>query len=426
MPVSVDAVAQGAIVRWGSRQARLGHTVDAIHGTTPAVVLEPPDVIVLSEMLRWASTDRLKLVIRGAGTKLVRSHAPHPAELVMSTIQLTRGLDHVAGDLTVSAPAGARLADVNLALARERQWLSLDPRASDKATIGGIVATNDSGPRRHLHGAPRDLVIGIEVVLADGRTARAGGRVVKNVAGYDLSRMLCGSFGSLGVITRVFFKLAPQPETSRTVVASSDDIKKLVRLAVDLAASPITPSAIEITLPPPRLLIRIESTRASADLQAAAAREICGRHGVESATFDRDDEAALWHEYSADLSDGNGTLVKLAVLPAQLADVFEHIERVASRTRVQYRVAGRAALGVLYVRLLGDSSDEAHAATVEELRRNAWARGGSAVVLAGAPGVTALVEPWGDMGDALPLMRAVKQRFDPYGTLNPGRGPGGL
>jgi glycolate dehydrogenase FAD-binding subunit len=446
MPLSVDAVAQGAIVRWGSSQARLGDASDAIHDTTPAVVLEPSDAAVLSDMLRWADAERMKLVIRGGGTKLARSHAQHRADVVLSTIQLTQSLDHVAGDLTVSAPAGARLADVNLVLARERQWLPLDPRASDRATIGGIVAANDSGPRRHLHGAPRDLVIGIEVALADGRIARAGGRVVKNVAGYDLSRLLCGSFGSLAVITRVCFKLAPQPETSRTVIAFSDDLKRLARLSLEVGASAITPSAIEIGSTPPRLLIRIESSRTSADRQATVARDICAGQGAESTIVDRDREASVWHEYSADLSGMDGTLIKLAFLPSQVADVFEHVERVATRARVNYRVSGRSALGILYVRLLDVAFDDAsgrealsangidrlsriaraHAATVEELRRNASARGGSAVVLVSAPGVTALVDPWGEVGDGFPLMQTVKRRFDPHGILNPGRGPGGL
>ena len=139
---------------------------------------------------------------------------------MLSTARLSGPIDHCAGDLTVTAPAGARLAAVNRLLAAERQWLALDPLASDRATIGGIVATSDSGPRRQRHGTPKDLIIGVEMALADGRLAKAGGRVVKNVAGYDLARLLCGSFGCLAVITSATFKLAPLAPASRTVVVT--------------------------------------------------------------------------------------------------------------------------------------------------------------------------------------------------------------
>ena len=133
---------------------------------------------------------------------------------MLSTLGLNAPVDHVAGDLVATVPAGASLDAVNDVLRRERQWLPLDPACSNRATIGGIIATNDSGPRRHRYGTPRDLIIGIEIALADGRIAKAGGRVVKNVAGYDLSKLLCGSLGSLAVITSATFKLAPLPPAS--------------------------------------------------------------------------------------------------------------------------------------------------------------------------------------------------------------------
>src|SRR6185503_16635691 len=165
----------------------------------PAVVLEPADVQILGEMLRWANQERLSVVVRGAGTKLGWGNPPVRVDAVLSTLKLRAPVEHTAGDLTASLPAGATLADVNTLLAREGQRLAVDPRLRDRATIGGILATNDSGPWRYRHGTPRDLVIGVEMTLADGRSAKAGGRVVKNVAGYDLSRLLSGSFGSLAV-----------------------------------------------------------------------------------------------------------------------------------------------------------------------------------------------------------------------------------
>jgi glycolate oxidase FAD binding subunit len=309
--------------------------------------------------------------------------------------------------------------------------LPLDPRFDDAATIGGVVASNDSGPRRNQHGTPRDLIIGAEAVLADGRTVKAGGRVVKNVAGYDLARMLCGSFGSLAVITRATFKLAPVPVASRTVIATAGQLKPLARLAMAIAGSALTPSAIEIDSEPPRLLIRIDSTEASAAHQALTASAICREQGIASSIASQEVEETSWRDHTAALSATTGTLVKVAVLPTQVVDLVDSLDRVTSRFGLGYRLSGRAALGVLYVRMsdVGQDADGMavrHASAVEELRQNAWARGGSAVVVASAPEVIALVDQWGDVGDGLPLMRAVKARFDPHRILNPGRGPGGL
>lgn len=429
---SLDTIARAAVDLWGDDRVRPASGADEVDGCAPLTVLEPADVATLAEMLRWANAERLAVVPRGAGTKLKWGTAPLRVDAVLSTARLNAPIDHCAGDLTAKVPAGAPLAAVNEILGRERQCLPLDPAASDRATVGGIIATNDSGPRRQKHGTPRDLIIGVEMTLADGRTVKAGGRVVKNVAGYDLSRLLCGSFGTLAVITTATFKLAPLPPASRTIVATADHARRLADLALQVAAAPLTPSAIEIESPPPRLLIRLETTQAAADRQANAALTLCRDRGADASIVVDEAETTIWREREARLRPTDGTLVRLAVLPTQVADALDHVERVAARQAIEYRVGGRAALGVLLIRLGGSdttgptSDPEKHAAAVEDLRRNAWARGGSAVIVAAAPAVKAHVDPWGEIGDALPMMRAVKARFDPNGILNPGRGPGGL
>ena len=177
--------------------------------------IEPASIDDVADALRQASVNRHRVLIRGAGTKLswgAPADAPAP-DLALSTTKLNAILAHRHGDLTAKVQAGATLADVNRALAQHRQWIPLDPPWADRATIGGVVATNDSGPRRHRYGAPRDLVIGMEFVRADGVAAKAGGIVVKNVAGYDVSRLLTGSFGSLAVVVNATFKLFPHAES---------------------------------------------------------------------------------------------------------------------------------------------------------------------------------------------------------------------
>jgi glycolate dehydrogenase FAD-binding subunit len=191
-------------------------------------LLEPASAGEVAAILAGASRDRKPILIRGAGTKLTWGEpvSAAPVDLVLSTAKLNRVLAHRHGDLTATVQAGATLADVNRTLATHGQWLPLDPPWADRCTIGGLVATNDSGPRRHRYGAPRDLIIGIDIVRADGVAAKAGGIVVKNVAGYDLGRLMTGSFGSLAVIVSATFKLYPLPAASRTVVIELADVSR--------------------------------------------------------------------------------------------------------------------------------------------------------------------------------------------------------
>ena len=176
--------------------------------------VEPATVEEVAELLAAATRSNQRIVIRGGGTTGDRSSAPD-GDILLTTTRLNRVLAHRHGDLTATVEAGAVLDDVNRVLARQGQWIPLDPPRSDRATIGGIVATNDSGPRRHRYGAPRDLIIGVEIARADGVRAKAGGIVVKNVAGYDVARLMAGSYGCLGVIVNATFKLYPRVRRRR-------------------------------------------------------------------------------------------------------------------------------------------------------------------------------------------------------------------
>ena len=202
-----ERLLQTAVTLVGSAGVRVGEPADAIEGVVPGIVVEPASVDAVGGLLAWASREKLSVLARGSGTKLGWGPAPRTIDVLLSTAKLNAVVAHRHGDLTATIQAGATLGDVNRTLARHRQWIPLDPPSADRATIGGLVATNDSGPRRHRYGAPRDLIIGIEFVRADGLLAKGGGIVVKNVAGYDLPRLLTGSFGSLGVIVTATFKL---------------------------------------------------------------------------------------------------------------------------------------------------------------------------------------------------------------------------
>ena len=187
-------------------------------------------------MLATAAKQRTSVVLRGGGTKIGWGRKPSSVDLVLSTKRLDAVVAHEHADLTATVQAGARLDEVNRILARQGQWLPIES-AFDESTIGGVVATNDSGPLRHRYGTPRDLLIGIRLALTDGRLIKAGGNVVKNVAGYDVGRLISGSHGSLAAIVSVTFKLSPLPAATGTLVATFDRADTLVAAVSAITSS---------------------------------------------------------------------------------------------------------------------------------------------------------------------------------------------
>ena len=219
--------------------------MDAIDGVRPRAIVEPESAEALAELLALCSRERMSIVLRGRGTKLGWGRRGGRIDLVASTARLNRVLAHAHGDLTATVEAGATVGDLNRELARHGQWLPLDT-AFEAATVGGTIATNESGPLRHRHGTPRDLLIGIHLATTDGRLVKAGGNVVKNVAGYDLGKLVSGSFGSLAAIVSATFKLAPLPAASTTLVAAFRDRQALAQAVWAVSASQLEPTAFDV------------------------------------------------------------------------------------------------------------------------------------------------------------------------------------
>ena len=410
--------------RAGALVARVGSPVDAVDDVVPAIVVTPLTPGAFAKTLAWATETRRSVVVRGGGTKSAFGAPRASIDVVLSTAALNTVEAHRHGDLTATVQAGATLAETNAALAAHRQWLPLDPPWGDRATIGGIVAANDSGPRRQRHGAPRDLIIGMTLARADGVLAKTGGIVVKNVAGYDLARLMTGSCGCLGVILTATFKLAPLAEASRTVAVEFPSAARCGPVVADLLLHAATPTALEMALPPATMLIRFESVEAVAVEQAEQAATLARGHDGTPVVLADEDEVAVWRAHDARVFDRDGTIVKLAVMPAELSATLTWLDDAATARRLDYAVIGRAGLGVLYVGLHGPVSEQAALVTV--LRERLSAGRGSAVVQRADAELRALIDPWGPLGDSLRVMQEVKRRFDPTGTLNPGRGPGGL
>jgi glycolate oxidase FAD binding subunit len=415
-------ITETAVSLLGVDAVRLGTPADAVEGVVPRVIVEPASAESVSRLLEWAFREGLCVMVRGSGTKLGWGAPPRQIDILMSTTRLNAVVAHRHGDLTATIQTGATLGDVNRALAQHGQWIPLDPPSAERATIGGLVATNDSGPRRHRYGAPRDLIIGVEFARADGRLAKGGGIVVKNVAGYDLPRLLTGSFGSLGVIITATFKLYPLTAASRTLVVEPSSAAELGELAVKMSASHLTPTALEFATHPLRLIMRFESIEASVAQQSETASTLFAESGYEARTLSGSAEEQFWQNHTRLADDDRGALLKVSVLPTELAETLTLIERLAGKRG--YVAAGRAGAGVFLLRITEEVQLQKR--VIDGLRDAQQIGRGSAVVIKCSPDLRTHVDIWGPIGDGFSLMKAVKQQFDPAGILSPGRGPGGL
>src|SRR5688500_6227716 len=244
MASSTETLLQAPVL--AGAMARSGKDADRIDGVKPRLVVEPGNPDEVAALLAWASRERLSVVFRGGGSKLAWGRPPAAIDLLIGMRGLSRVLAHADADLTATVEAGATLEEGNAELGRSRQWLPID--GPDGATVGGAIATNDSGPLRQRYGTPRDLLIGVQLATTDGRLVKAGGNVVKNVAGYDLGKLVCGSFGSLAAIVTATFKLAPLPGASATLVASFGDRRGLAQAAQAVGGSQLEPSAFDLSV----------------------------------------------------------------------------------------------------------------------------------------------------------------------------------
>ena len=403
---------------------RTGAAADAVDGVVPRWVAEPASQEGVARTLAQAGADGHAVLVQGGGTKLGWGPRLESVDVLLKTGRLNEVVAHRHGDLTATTQSGITLAETNERLSAHRQWLALDPPDRARATVGGILATNDAGPRRHRHGAPRDLIIGMTLVRADGVTAQRGGLVGKNVAGYDVARLLTGSFGSLGVIVDATFKLAPLAEASSTVVVELPDAKVAVGYAVDLLSRGLTPAALEIATDPLRVVLKFESLESVTEAQAEEAVTLAETHGGLGQLLEVAAQNEFWTAHERRVFAEDGTLLKAVVLPANLPSSLSWLDEATASRGLSYVLAGQAALSVLHLRLTGPV--EKQAALVSEWRERLTLGRGSVVVRRATAELKALTDVWGSVGDTFEVMREVKRRFDPRATLTPGRGPGGL
>jgi len=382
---------------------------DAVDGVPARWVAWPGSTAEVSAVLRAAAGLGLRIVARGTGTRLAWGLPPTDLDLIVDVSRIDTVVAHVAGDLIVTVGAGLRMAALQDALARHRQRLAMDGGDTLAGTIGGTIATASSGPLRYRYGSVRDLLIGITVVLADGTIARAGGTVVKNVAGYDLGKLYAGSLGTLGVITEAVWRLHPLPEACRWITTTGDAAHAAAAIAA-VRESQHDPVGLEVDRAVPggavTVGVAIEGVTGGIDARAGAVAELLGAAAGMPATV---------AEYAPDWWGQPPPSPRAMVTcePTGLADLL---------ATAPGSLRGSVGAGVLAA---GLSDNDRLGAELVQLRETARRHGGSAVLRCAAPSRRADLDVWGPV-PALTLMRRLKDQFDPERRLAPGRFVGGI
>jgi glycolate oxidase FAD binding subunit len=403
-----------------------------------------------------ASTDEVRAVVQvaaeagvpvvawGGGTAAAVGTPAARAGLVLGLRRMARLLEHEPGDLTVTVEAGMPVGELQRALRARGQWLSLDPPDAERATIGGVVAADASGPRRHLYGTVRDLLIGVTVVTADGAIVRGGGKVVKNVAGYDLPKLFVGSYGTLGVIAAATLKLRPVPDVERLVAVPFDRLKDAGLAVRAVMASDLIPCALELAdgevarglgiasavdAARPALIVGFDGLAEQVDWQCAELARLTVPLGGGAVETLGDD---AWSRLGAAVRLASGTpaaVMKLAVLPATVADTMEQGASAARQRGLTSAWVAHAGVGVARAALFAPAARHEIGPIAEVLRdwrSMARAVGGHGTLESAPLAVKAEVPVWDDLGAAARIMQRIKAQLDPHDLLNPGRFVAGI
>ncbi|MEY9858100.1 glycolate oxidase FAD binding subunit [Catenulispora sp. GAS73] len=367
--------------------------------------------------LRDAVTTNGAVLIRGTGTATTWGAPVRDARTTVSLAGMDRVLDYRPADMTVHVQGGIRLDALQEELAEHGQWLPYDPARSE-ATIGGLLATGDAGPRRMAYGSLRELVIGATMVFPDGAIAKSGGHVIKNVAGYDLAKLCHGSLGTLGVVVELVLRVHPLPQTSRTVMARDVDTATAQRLTWALTKSAIEPTAVEWCEPEQVLAVRFDGTADGAAARAAAARSMLTGSLAE---LDEGEAHSFWESHAARVvAEPGDTVMRAATRPGVDPALVGALSAWADRAGVKALLTCSPATGAYTVRITG-SDAKAHAEVVKNWRASVEAVGGFVMLRRRRPGVDAMVESWGRAPGSVEVMRRVKGNFDPENRFAPGR-----
>jgi glycolate oxidase FAD binding subunit len=393
----------------------------SIHGQEPAVVVAPRSGEEAAAVMQLAAREGLAVDCAGAGTRLGTGNPAQRVDVVMTTSAMTAVTEYEPADLVVSAMSGTTIAQLNDLVAPHNQFVALDAAVSPRSTLGSVVATGAAGPLRFAHGTPRDQVLGLEMVAGDGRILHFGGRVVKNVAGYDVVRLVVGSRGTLGLITKLSMRLKPLPKVDRTAIVKADSFAAIADVAETLTTTPFDPAAIEIVSSPLAhklfghegwsLLVRVHG---NGEAVADAIERV--RSAAGGAQVDVVDGAGCWQQL-ASVEAAASVNVRLANLRSVLRETTAAALQLIDVAELENaQLAIHAGDGI--VRVLADNAGSRTADGLVDTRMQLETRGGTVIVERMPQAFT--VGAYG-ISDNVNLMKSIKQVFDPAGILGVGR-----
>lgn len=416
-----------------------------VDGSTPWAVVFPGDVDQVAALLTLAQREELAVAPWGGGTMMGMGYPPERLDIVLCLQRLNRVLEHEPADLTATAQAGMTMAALQTQLGDRGQWWPVEPPLAEQATLGGVLAANASGPKRLLYGTARDLLIGIRVVQADGTIAKAGGKVTKNVTGYDMMKLYIGSLGTLAVIVEATLKLRPLPQLRHVAWSIFSGADAADNAARRLLTGGLLPSALELLNPPLTrrlyemfrpplgsegwsLVVGVDGSepavvRQLRDIEALA------RGAGATAWHTQADDGRLWHGlqgrfrwHSAEPEER--VIIRVGTLRTQVTSVMRHLTALETHLSAPVELTGRFGNGLIYgsIPLKNAAGQSAHVAqTLEEMRRQLSPRRGYVVVESASPSFKGQFDCWGEVGPQAEVMAALKHEFDARRVLNPGR-----
>jgi glycolate oxidase FAD binding subunit len=412
---------------WQERLAKVNATDKVLSS-----IVYPNTTDELAQIMRLAYRNGWSVLPCGSGSKLNWGGMGKDVDLIVSTERLNHIIDHAVGDLTVTVEAGVKFADLQERLAKVGQFLPLDPAYPEDATLGGIIATADSGSLRHRYGGVRDMLLGISFVRSDGQIAKAGGRVVKNVAGYDLMKLFTGSYGTLGLLTEVTLRAYPIQEASETVVLTGE-ADAIASATQTLLASALTPTAVELLSTQLvaqlslgqgiGLMVRFQSVAPSVKEQSSRILEVGQTLGLQGTLYSNADEANLWQSLPKQIwttPQQPGIICKIGVLPTAAVTTLTQLDTLTSGSGLGLIHAG-SGLGLLRL-----DPEVVKSQAIAQMRSDCEAQRGFLTLLEAPISLKQQLDVWGYNGNALNIMRGIKQKFDPKNLLSPHRFVAGI